>query len=171
MHYVVIVIRGIVIDLFTVQNCGLRKLVECAPQRMLGPFTTNFYVKITSCQQTSWLLKGYAWSAWQFHVASHSIPQDSPPSNLPVLLPLPLPSELTLEENSLYNLPLLRTCIKLPLSSPLIETPLPTHIESLHFLSNLCSKLTPAAANIFSMEDNFFVSVDASDWECRCLND
>jgi len=79
--------------------------------------------------------------------ASHSIPQASPPSNLPVLPPLPFPSELTPEENSLHFLPPLRTCSKLPLSSTRIETPLPTHIEGLSTSSQISvPKLTPAAA-------------------------
>jgi hypothetical protein len=86
--------------------------------------------------------------------AAHSIPQTSPPllpslsnpqpspvspqnSNHPVLPPLPLTSELPAEENNLKVLPPLRTYSKLPLSSTHIETPLPIHIQSLDFLSNL----------------------------------
>jgi hypothetical protein len=106
-------------------------------------------------------------------LASHSIPQASPLSNLPFLPPLPLPSELTHGENSLHILPLLRTCSKLPLSSTRIDTPLPTHMDgpSTSFRISV-SKLTLAIANIFSIEDaSFFLSVDASDWEYRCLND
>jgi len=77
--------------------------------------------------------------------ASHSIPQSSPPllptlsnaqpsavspqnSNLPVLPPRPLTSELTPEENSLQVLPPLRTYSKLS-SSTHIETPFPTHVD------------------------------------------
>ena len=79
-------------------------------------------------------------------LASHSIPQSSPPllptlsnpqpsavspqnSNLPVRPPLPLTSELTPEENSLQVLLPLTTYSKLPLSSTRIETPLPIHID------------------------------------------
>jgi hypothetical protein len=78
--------------------------------------------------------------------ASHSIPQSSPPllptlsnpkpsvvhpqnSNLPVLPPLPLTSELPPEENNLKVLPPLRTYSRLSLSSTHIETPLPIHID------------------------------------------
>jgi len=56
-------------------------------------------------------------------LASHSIPQASPPSKLPFLSPLQLPSELTPEEISVRVLPFLRTFSKLPLSSALIVSP------------------------------------------------
>jgi hypothetical protein len=55
--------------LFTVQNCGARESADFAQWRKLGSFTTNFYAEIIPCQQTSWNLKGYAWTHWQFHVA------------------------------------------------------------------------------------------------------
>jgi len=99
-------------------------------------------------------------------LASHSIPQASPPSKLP------LPSDLTPEEISLHVLPLLRICSKLPLSSTHTETPLPTHIDVPSTSSQISvPKLTPAAANIFSMEvTSFFLSVDASDREYRCFS-
>ena len=98
--------------------------------------------------------------------ASHSIPQSSPPmfptlsnpqpsavspqnSNLPVLPPLPLTSELTEEENSLLVLPPLRTYSKLRLSTR-IETSSYPHGRSLHFLSNLCTKsYTSSSQHIF----------------------
>jgi hypothetical protein len=89
--------------------------------------------------------------------ASHSIPQASQLSNLPFLPPLPLPSELTPEENSLHVLPPLKTCSKFPLSSSHIETPLPTHIDDPSTSSQIfVPKFKPAAANIFSMEDTSF---------------
>jgi hypothetical protein len=58
-----------VIYLFTVQNCGLKKSADYAQWRTLGSWNTNFYAEITSCRQTSWHLKGYAWTDWQCHVA------------------------------------------------------------------------------------------------------
>ena len=56
------------IYLFTVQNCGPRKSADCAQWKTLGTWNTNFYTEITSCRHTSWQLKGYAWTDWQFHV-------------------------------------------------------------------------------------------------------
>ena len=78
--------------------------------------------------------------------ASLSNPQHSPPllptvsnpqpsavtpkdSNLPVLIPLPLTSELSPEENNLQVLQHQRTCSRLPSSSTHVETPLPNHIQ------------------------------------------
>jgi hypothetical protein len=61
---------NIIIYLFTVQNDGLRKSVDNEPRWKLCAFTINFYAEITSCQQTSWHLKGYARTDWQCHVAS-----------------------------------------------------------------------------------------------------
>ena len=100
--------------------------------------------------------------------ASHSIPQSSPPllptlsnpqpsavspqnSNHPVLPPLPLTSELPLEENNLQVLPPLRTYSKLPLSSTRIETPLPIHVDGLSTSSPISvpNPKQAAAANIF----------------------
>jgi len=107
-------------------------------------------------------------------LASHSIPQSSPPllptlskpqpsevspqnNNLPILSPFPLPSELTPEENSLQVLPPLKTCSKLPLFSTRIETPLPNLIDGPSTSSQISvPKPTPAAANIFSVEYTSF---------------
>jgi len=136
----------------------------------VGPFNTNFYAEITFCRQTSWYLKGYAWTEWQFRVAwprLHIPSQSSPPllptlsnpqpsavspqnSNVPVLPPLPLTSELPPEENNLQVLPPLRTYSKLPLSSTRIENPLPIHTDG-PSTSSPISVPNPkqAAANIF----------------------
>jgi len=104
-------------------------------------------------------------------LTSHFIPQASPPSKFSVLPPLPLSFELTPEENNLHVLPTLRTCSKLPLSSNRIETPLP-HRATSNSSQISVPKLTPVAANLFSMENtSFFISVDGSDWEYRCSND
>ena len=125
--------------------------------------------------------------------ASHSIPQSSPPllptlsnpqpsavspknSNLPVLPPLPLTSELPPEEYNLQVLPPLRTYSKLPLSSTRIETPLPIHTDG-PSTSSPISVPNPkqAAANIFSVEDtSLSLSLDsstASDGEFGCFSD
>ena len=58
--YVGILIQSIF--LFTVQNYGARELADLAQWRKLGCFSTDFYAEITSCRQTSWHLKGYAWT-------------------------------------------------------------------------------------------------------------
>ena len=88
-------------------------------------------------------------------------------SNLPLLPPLPLTSELTPEENSLHVLPPLRTYSKLRSSSTHIETPLPTHIDGPSTSSSICvPNPTPAAANIFSVEDTSLpLSLHSSDGE------
>ena len=118
--------------------------------------------------------------------SSHSIPQPSPPllptlsnpqpspvsprnSNLPLLPPL----QLTPEEKSLQVLPPLRTYSKLRSSSNHIETPLPTHIHGPSTSSPICvPNPTPAAANIFSVEDTSLpLSLDSSDGESVCFSD
>jgi len=110
-------------------------------------------------------------------LASHSIPQSSPPllptlsnpqpsavspqySNLPGLPPLPLTSELTPEENSLQVFPSLRTYSKLPSLSTHVETPLPIHIDSSSTSSPIS---TQTVSNIFSVEDtSLLLSLDSS---------
>ena len=106
-------------------------------------------------------------------LTSYFIPLAFPPSKLPVFSSLSLPSELFPEENRLHVLPPPRTCSKLLLLSTHIETPLPNHIDGPPTSSQIfVQKLKPATANIISMENTyFFLSVDTSDWEYRCLND
>jgi hypothetical protein len=87
--------------------------------------------------------------------------------------PLPLPSEMIPEEDSLHVLPPLRTYSKLPLSSTRIASPPPIHIDGPSTSSPICvPNPTQAAANIFSVEDtSFSLSLDASDGEFRCFSD
>ena len=125
--------------------------------------------------------------------ASHSITQSSPPllhtlsnpqptavspqnSNLTVLPPLPLTSELKPEENTLQVLAPLRTYSKLRSSFTNIETPLPIHIDGPSTSSPIfVPNPTQAAANIFLVEDTTLSlslnSSTASDGEFRCFSD
>jgi len=144
MMYVGIVI---IIYKFTVQNWGTRKLVEYT-RRKLGSFTTNFNAKITSCWQTGICLNRLAVPCG-FDSASHSIPQST-------LTLLPTLSSKSSEQWTFYpatpsislridsrgeQLPPLRTCSKLPLSSTHIwDTSSYPPRQSLHFLSYLCAK-------------------------------
>ena len=125
--------------------------------------------------------------------ASHSNSQSSPPllpalfnpqpsavssqnSNLPVLPPLPLTSELSPEENNLQVLPPQRTYSRLPSSSTHVVTPLPIHIDGPSTSSPISvPNPTQAAANLFSVEDtSLSLSLDsstASDGEFGCFSD
>lgn len=101
-------------------------------------------------------------------LASHSNPQASPPSNLHVLPLLPLPSELTITScHAREPVANFRCCQ--PLLRHLF---VPTQKVSPLPLKSLYPNLHQQQPNIFSMEDtSFFLSVVASDWEYRCLND
>jgi hypothetical protein len=74
----------------------------------------------------------------RFHMPSHSLLRPCYPtfpthnqqnSNLPVIPPPPLHSEMTPEKNILQVVPPPRTYSKFPLSSTHIATPLPIHIN------------------------------------------
>jgi len=80
---------NIIIYLFTVQNCWVRKLADCAQWRKLSSWKTNFYTEITSCWQTSWHLKGYAWTVWEFHVTWSRLHIPSHSFLCPCYLPFP----------------------------------------------------------------------------------
>jgi len=97
-------------------------------------------------------------------------------SNLPLLPPLPLTSEMTPEENILQVLPPLKTYSKLPSSSTRVETPLPIHIDCPSTSSPICvPNPTQAEANIFSVEDtSLSICLDsstASGGEFGCFSD
>jgi hypothetical protein len=75
-------------------------------------------------------------------------------SNLPVLPPHPLTSELTSEENNLQVQRSLLTYSKFPSSSTRVETPLSIHIDGPSTSSPISlPNPTQAAANEFSVED------------------
>jgi hypothetical protein len=67
--------------------------------------------------------------------------QVSPQKNNQVMLPQPLPSELTPEKYNLHVLPPLKTYSKLAVPQPLLLRHLfLPHRRSVHFLQNLCTK-------------------------------
>ena len=133
---------GVVIQSLIYLHC---KIVDweswlTAPGRKLSSFTTIFYAKIISSQLTcpegicvNRLAVPCGWDS-----ASHSIPHpcltllptlpkpqpsagSHQNSNIPVLPPIPIPSELIPEENSLHVLPPLNTCSKLHLVGSLYD--------------------------------------------------
>jgi hypothetical protein len=85
----------------------------------------------------------------------------------------PQPSPVSPWNSNLPLLPPLRTYSKLRSSSTHIETPLPTHIDGPSTSSPICvPNPTPAAANIFSVEDtSLSLSLGSSDGEFGCFSD
>jgi hypothetical protein len=115
-------------------------------------------------------------------LASHAIPQPSPPmlptlpnpqpsavspqnSNFPVMPYLPLPSEKTPEPNALQVPTPLKTYGRLPRSSTRVASPLHFPLDGPSTSSPISVRNpTQAAANIFSVEDtSCSFSLDASD--------
>jgi hypothetical protein len=87
--------------------------------------------------------------------------------------PLPLPTEMTEEENSFQVLPPQRIYSKLSLSSTHIATLLPIQIDGPSSSSPISvPNPTKAAVIIFFVEDtSFSLSLDAFDGEFRCCGD